>query len=184
MPEAYAQTVEIWKAESSSERLAPIPQDWPENLRSYASRLRMEIRLAVDKKSISTVLREEELRILSSLVRNIFMLRMRKIIDAALREAPLENMLEFEEEMYRAFQKLGRTYLEAVDEVAETLSLRPKIKMDGKILVVMLKDTSAIVDRKGQVHGPFREGDIALIPPESAELLEKGGYARRLPDPR
>jgi len=182
MPEAYAQTVEIWKAESSSEQLASIPQDWPENLRSYASRLRMEIRLAVDKKSINTILKEEELRILSSLVRRIFMLRMKKVIDAALRGTPLENMLEFEEEMYRAFQKLGRTYLEAVNEAAETLNLRPKIKMDGKILVVMLRDTPAIVDKKGQAHGPFREGDIALIPPESAELLEKGGYARRLPD--
>lgn len=184
MPEAYAQTVEIWRAECSSERLAPIPQDWPENLKNYASRLRMEIRLAVDKKSINTILREEELKVLSSLVKKIFMIRMRKIIDAALRDDHLENMLEFEEEMYRAFQKLGRTYLETVSEVAETLNLRPRIKMDGKVLVVMLRETSAIVDGKGQIHGPFREGDIALIPPESAELLEKGGYARRLPDSR
>ncbi|MEM4450123.1 MAG: hypothetical protein QXQ33_04810, partial [Nitrososphaerota archaeon] len=177
-----SQSVDIWRAENSSERLAPIPQEWAENLRSHASRLRMEIKLAVDKKSINTILREEELRILSSLVRKIFMLRMRKVIDAALRGETLENMLEFEEEMYRAFQKLGRAYLGIVNEVSEMLNLSPKIKIDEKELVVMLKDTSAIVDKKGHVHGPFREGDIAIIPPDSAELLERGGYAKRLPN--
>lgn len=184
MHEAYVRAVEIWRAESSSERLALIPPDWPENLRNYASRLRMEFRLAVDKKSINNLLREEELRVLSSLVKKIFVLRMRKIIDAALRDEQLDNMLEFEKEMYDAFNILGRLYLDAINEMAEMLNAKPSIRVDGKVLVMMLKDTSAIVDGKGQIHGPFKEGDIALIPPESAELLEKGGFAKRLPSPK
>ncbi|MEM0481534.1 MAG: hypothetical protein QXM16_01410 [Nitrososphaerota archaeon] len=178
----YEEVVEVWSLERSSKSPARISEEWLKRLKEYAEELRVRLRLAVDRDSIHSKLCERELEVLSTLVSEIFKARLDKIVRAAIRGEAVENLLPAESRLYESLLKSLAVYREYIEYCSETLDLtRELAETVDKVVVEFLKDAPAIVDADGVTRGPFREGSIASLDHRTADLLEKGGYVRRLP---
>ncbi len=178
----YEEVVEVWGLEKASKGPVKISEDWLRRLKEYAEELRVRLRLAVDRDSIHSRLCERELEVLSTLVSDIFNARLEKIVRAAIRGEAVENLLPAENRLYENLLKSLAVYREYIEYCSETLDLtRELVETVDKVVVEFLKDAPAIVDVDGVTRGPFREGSIASLDHRTADLLEKGGYVRRLP---
>jgi len=178
----YDEVVEVWSLEKTSEAPVKISEDLLKRLKEYAEELRIRLRLAVDRESIHSKLCERELEVLTTLVSEIFKARMKKIVNAAMSGEALENLLPVENRLYESLLKSLAVHREYVEYCSETLDLtRELTETYEKVVVVFLKDAPAIVDADGVERGPFREGAIASLDHRTADLLERGGYVRRLP---
>jgi DNA replication initiation complex subunit (GINS family) len=178
----YDEVVEIWSLERTSKSLVKISEDWIKRLKEYAEELKVRLRLAVDRDSIHSRLCERELEVLSTLVSDIFNVRLEKIVRAAIRGEAVENLLPAESRLYESLLKSLTVYREYIEYCSETLDLtRELTEAVDKVVVEFLKDAPAIVDADGVTRGPFREGSIASLDHRTADLLERGGYVRRLP---
>ena len=178
----YRETYELWSSEKSSPQPITIPQDWITALKHYAEELRVRVRLAVDREAFSTRLLTEELDILSRLVSDMMLKRMRKLIEAAVEGRRVENLLPVEAELYERLQRPLTSYREYLEHVKYSLDLSGEsIEAPPSVVAVFVKPAPAIVDSEGVTRGPFMEGDIAALDPRTARLLEQGGYVRLLP---
>lgn len=177
----YSAVLSIWREETSTQGLAAIPEELRSSLRAHAAELRRQIRLSADRRSINTQLKEEELRVLTALVEQILSARMEKIVEAALRGEMPDNMLEFEGQLFRRMSGAARQYREAIQEASLSLDLSIQLRRERGLPVILFeKESPALVDSQGLKRGPFREGDLSLLPEETVDLLEKGGYVRRV----
>lgn len=178
----YDEVVEIWGLERTSKGLVKISEEFVRRLKEYAEGLRVRLRLAVDRDSIHSRLCERELEVLSTLVSDIFNARLEKIVRAAMKGETVENLLPGESRIYENLAKSLAVYREYIEYCSETLDLtRELAESVDKVVVEFLKDAPAIVDADGVTRGPFREGSIASLDHRTADLLERGGYVRRLP---
>lgn len=178
----YEEAVDVWFLERASGSPVHISEDWLLRLRDYAEELRVRLRLATDRNGIHFKVCERELEVLSTLVSNIFRTRLEKIVLAAMRGEAIENLTTAERRLYEALQKHLTIYQEYLANCIESLDFTKGLKEPtDKVVVVFLKEAPAIVDADGMTRGPFREGSIASLDNKTAELLERGGFVRRLP---
>ncbi|MCS7145576.1 MAG: hypothetical protein RMJ28_03635 [Nitrososphaerota archaeon] len=178
----YEEVVEAWRLERSSETPARISEDWLRRIREYAEELKVRLRLAVDRESIQSKLCERELEVLSALISDILKMRLEKILKAAVKGEDLENLLPIESRLHEGLLKSVAVYREYIEYCSESFDLTRELRESGeRAVVVFLKDAPAIVDGEGVTRGPFREGSIATLDTKTADLLERGGYVRRLP---
>lgn len=178
----YDDVLEVWAAEKASGVPVKISEDWMKRLREYVEELRVRLRLAVDRESIHSRLCEKELEILSALVSDILRMRLDKIVRAAVRGEEVENLLPTEVRVYEGLSKSLSVYREYLEYVSETLDLTRELREPAaNVVVVFLKDAPAIVDSDGVSRGPFREGSLAALDYKTVEILERGGYVKRLP---
>ena len=175
---AYDILVDLWRREREEEGLAKIPEDLPERLREYLGGIKHYLRTP-DKESLSAELKLAAADAAASLIREIFELRLNKLIKSALKESAPENLFEFEKAVYLKLVSVLREYRENVKELTTAAAYQSWERIASSCEVVhFLKDVPEFVGQNLESYGPFKAGDIASLPPEVARNLELANLAR------
>lgn len=101
-------------------------------------------------------------------------IRLEKILNRTLRSEDIKETTEHENLLLQYAKDLYYTHKKILSDI---LSGRPP-KLAGyiarrKILVRFLKSLQSIVGVDMKIYGPFKPGDIALLPRDNAETLIK-----------
>ena len=169
---------DIWRKEIEEEQPVKLPEDLAEKLREYVGSIKHYLKVS-DKETLSAELREAAANTVIKLVKEIFELRLRKIIRAALRNEIPENLYGFELRFCPNLLKLLQDYRDSVREMATAAAYQDWEQIRSKYEVVcFLKDVSQIVGPNLEVYGPFKTGDIATLPLENARNLELSNIVR------
>jgi len=169
---------DIWRKEIEEEQPVKLPEDLAEKLREYVGSIKHYLKVS-DKETLSAELREAAANTVIKLVKEIFELRLRKIIRAALRNEIPENLYGFELRFCPNLLKLLQDYRDSVREMATAAAYQDWEQIRSRYEVVcFLKDVSQIVGPNLEVYGPFKRGDIATLPLENARNLELSNIVR------
>ena len=182
----YEILVDLWRKERRIEGLAKIPEKLPEKLREYVSGVRQYLRVP-DKESLSAELKEEAASAVAKLMQEIFGLRMRKLIQYALKGEMPENLFDFEKNIYSKLVSILKEYREHVKDLVTATAYQDWEQISSKYEVVyVLKDIPPFVGPNLEVYGPYKAGDLAALPPENASNLELANLVRiiRILQPR
>lgn len=183
----YRELLEVWRRESESEEIQPLPKNFYRRLSLYF-RSCMERARIVDPGSPSAALLKAEVENSTRLFRRLYELRMRKLISTALKGGGVNRLNLTDEEMVLLNHLEGfmRGYEELAERVIEgrELKVEPPSPIGGMMLVRFLRESPAIVGVDLKTYGPFKPEDVAYIPRENAEALEKKGVVVRIkPEP-
>lgn len=178
----YQELLEAWMRERGSGELQPLPKDFYRRLSLYFRR-RLELSRIVDPKSVSAEAIQAETENALRVFTKLYKLRVHKIISMALEstEVPRANLTEEESTLLDYI----RAFKEAYDKLAEAVSegMEPKLpplRAEEMVLVRFLKESPAIVGVDLKNYGPFKPEDVAYIPKENADILEKKGVAAKI----
>jgi DNA replication factor GINS len=162
----YEALRKLVQEEKTSNKLAELPEDFFENIRSY-----------LDKKASISHEKEDvwELDSARRTLQDLLEIRERKILILALynvRSGVVSVNMTPEEKQF--FDRL----VEGIKE----FQARRKELLDGKPekrrIVALLEDMPEFVAINMKIYGPYRKGDVATIPEENAKLLVEKGIAR------
>jgi DNA replication initiation complex subunit (GINS family) len=148
---SYSRLVDIFISEITSPYLSDIENGFYEEVKSMIARMREEADRASDL--MAEILRREA-DICEELLLNIARIRaLKRIAAGTFDEAPL-------------------------DEKNAIKGKREEIKVERRrnfVQVMFIKPAPSIVGEDLRIYGPFKKGDVALIPRANAEALEKKG---------
>jgi len=148
---SYSRLVEIFIAEATSPELSRIENGFYEEAKNFIARIREEAERSND--TMAEILKKEA-DICDQLLSSIARIRaLKKIASGKFDEATEEERNAIE----------GRK----VEKKAERKS--------NLAQVMFIKPAPSIVGEDLRIYGPFRRGDVALIPRANAEALEKKG---------
>jgi len=148
---SYSRLVEIFITEATSPELSRIENGFYEEAKNFIARMREEAERSND--TMAEILRGEA-EICDQLLSSIARIRaLKKIASGKFDEATEEERNAIE----------GRK----VERKAERRS--------NLAQVMFIKPAPSIVGEDLRIYGPFRRGDVALIPRANAEALEKKG---------
>jgi len=178
----YRELLEAWMRERDGEDLQPLPKDFYKRLSLYFRR-RVESSRIVDPRSVSARLIQAEMKNALRLFTKLYELRLRKVMSMVFKalEIPRSNLTEEEAELLNYIE----AFKEARDRLAETIAegREPKVaplRSRKMTLVRFLKESPAIVGVDLKSYGPFKPEDVAYLPKENAEVLEKRGVVVRI----
>jgi len=183
MPEEvsiYELVYELWRIENSTDELGKLPEGFEEKLREYFSRLKSYLRVS-DKMMISTSLREAEVDAVAKLVQSLFKIRLEKIIRAVESGSYPETMSAFEKNIYMLLYRIlteHRKYVESI--IMATAYSGWKIIESNYDVVCFQQDFPQIVGEDLKTYGPFKKGDIAVLPKANAQTLIVKGLVNRI----
>lgn len=184
--DVYEMLKELWRKEVESESLAKLPDDLSQKLREYIGSIKHYLKVS-DKETLSAEIKEAAANAVVRLVEDIFELRLRKILRYALNNQAPESLYNFEFEFYPSLLKLIQDYRESVREMATAVAYQDWAQIKSQYeLVCFLKDVEQIIGSDLKVYGPFKAGDLAVLPPENARNLELANVIRiiRVLEPR
>jgi len=184
--DVYEMLKELWRKEVESEGLAKLPDDLSQKLREYIGSIKHYLKVS-DKETLSAEIKEAAANAVVRLVEDIFELRLRKILRYALNNQAPESLYNFEFEFYPSLLKLIQDYRESVREMATAVAYQDWAQIKSQYeLVCFLKDVEQIIGSDLKVYGPFKAGDLAVLPPENARNLELANVIRiiRVLEPR
>jgi len=148
---SYSRLVEIFIAEATSPELSKIENGFYEEAKNFIARMREEAERSND---IMAEILKREADICDQLLSSIARIRaLKKIASGKFDEATEEERNAIE----------GRK----VERKAERKS--------NLAQVMFIKPAPSIVGEDLRIYGPFKRGDVALIPRANAEALEKKG---------
>jgi len=148
---SYSRLVEVFITEATSPELSKIENGFYEEAKNFIARMREEAERSND--TIAEILKREA-DICDQLLSSIARIRaLKKIASGKFDEAAEEERNAIE----------GRK----VEKKAERRS--------NLAQVMFIKPAPSIVGEDLRIYGPFRRGDVALIPRANAEALEKKG---------
>lgn len=176
----YELVYELWKIENSIDELGKLPEGFEDKLREYFSRLKSYLRVS-DKTMLSTSLREAEVEAVAKLVQSLFEVRLGKIIRAVEMGSYLENMSGFEKNIYMSLHRILSEYRRYIESIilATAYSGWKTIESDYDV-VCFQQDFPQIVGEDLKTYGPFKKGDIAVLPRANAQTLTFKGIAYKL----
>ncbi len=176
----YELLYELWMKERESSGLIALPKDLEGMIRDYVAQAKAYLRVS-DKKSLSARLREAELQAVKKLAEELFTLRMEKIVKHAKEGRPSENLYGPEHQLYESLRRAITEYRERVKTLVEAAAYPDWRPIEARYeLVAFLQDFPQIVGEDLETYGPFRKGDIAVLPPGNARALESRGVVRRI----
>jgi len=148
---SYSRLVEIFIAEATSPELSKIENGFYEEAKNFIARMREEAERSND--AMAEILKKEA-DICDQLLSSIARIRaLKKIASGKFDEATEDEKNAIE----------GRK----VEKKAERRS--------NLAQVMFIKPAPSIVGEDLRIYGPFKRGDVALIPRANAEALEKKG---------
>ena len=169
---------ELWRKELESEGLIKLPEDLAQKLKEYIGSLKHYLKVS-DKETLSAEIKEAAIEAISKLVKELFELRLRKILRHVLNNTQPENLFQFEMRFYPNLLKLIQDYREDVEEMATAVAYQDWEQVKSRYEVVsFLKDVDQIVGPNLEVYGPFKAGDVASLPAETARNLELASVVR------
>jgi len=148
---SYSRLVEIFIAEATSPELSKIENGFYEEAKNFIARMREE---AERSNEVMAEILRREADICDQLLSSIARIRaLKKIASGKFDEATEDEKNAIE----------GRK----VEKKAERKS--------NLAQVMFIKPAPSIVGEDLRIYGPFKRGDVALIPRANAEALEKKG---------
>ncbi len=172
-----------WLREGENLELQRLSKDFFEKLAEYIGRIRREGRM-LDKKSVKAKLIAQELLNVKQLLKELFALRLEKLVgcagsleflDRGLMTLEEEKMLG---ELRPAFERFHAFFKDAsrgkVSRVEENATHAKRV------LLRFTQDVPAIVGADLKVYGPFLVEDVATLPFENSKVLVKHGVAMEI----
>lgn len=164
----YEELLKLWQDELSSEGLIKIPDDFERKLYSYVARLKQLLKVS-DKRSLTFSTKSAELESIKKLVASLLETRYRKIISMLIAGIELENLMEFEKDLAFSISKAMHDYKQKVKSLLHDLKIPSKDELEIKYeLVCFMQDFPKIVGEDLKSYGPFKQFDIATLPPQNA----------------
>jgi len=172
----YSEIYELLRKDKYSEQLQKLPKDFFREISDYfAEKEKISSKEGIFSDTVKKTKKELENALV--MVKDLMAKRQEKIVRFAMVAAKtgiskrdVENMLEYEREL---FDKVARSIEEFDKSIAGMISGEGKEKDLKNRLVRFKQDMSEFAGMNGNVLGPFKEGEIANIPKEIAEILLK-----------
>lgn len=175
----YDILVNLWNNEKNTQELTEIPTEVLENLKTHVSNLKYKIKLT-SKDSIERDVKMSEIEFLTKLIRSIFTLRYEKILLHILKNKTPSNMLPFEKQFYNYVSTAISEYRDLIDVISSKFTIPHVSPLQNYEVVVFLQDFPKIVGDDLREYGPFKTGDVAVLPRENARSLSKEGVVKRI----
>ncbi|MEM4536999.1 MAG: hypothetical protein QXP92_07180 [Nitrososphaerota archaeon] len=176
----YELVYELWRLENSTEQLGKLPEGFEDKFREYFSRLKSYLRVS-DKMMLSTSLREAEVDAVAKLLRSLFDTRLGKIIRAVELGQYPETMSAFEKNIYMSLHRIITDYRKYVESIIMATAYSGwRIIESNYDVVCFQQDFPQIVGEDLKTYGPFKKGDIAVLPRANAQTLIVRGLAYRI----
>lgn len=178
----YSDLSEALRKERYNEKLQKISKNFLEYAESYFKEKKDSIKNSDEDSIFGDEIKkmQKQLEQAKSVIKELFMLRQKKVLNLALVASQIgidkndvENMLENEKELLESTtEKLEKNCKEM------SMMLKGEKKKDLKNqLIRFTQDTPAFLDDKNSPVGPFKKGDVANLPKSVVSILEKGGMA-------
>ncbi len=159
---SYSKLIDIWVEELTSPNLTDLPDQFYRMADSFIADLRKEANI---QEGILKIMLTRQAEICEELVDEISKLRaLKKFVLLMSKNLPMESIPESE-----------RKHLRSIFEHRKGL-LRSEGGGPDLVQVIFKKSIPSIVGIDLRVYGPFRDGDVALIPRKNAVALESKGY--------
>ena len=176
----YELLTTLWRRERESGELVKLPEDFAQRVQEYIGSVKHYLKVS-DRQSLSYELKRAELEAVTSLLNELFRLRLRKILNLVLQESSPENLFDFESRIYLNLLESVKEYRRRVGELMVSVAYRDWREIKSNLIpVYFLREHERIVGPDRKTYGPFKPGDIAALPPENAKVLEMKDVARIL----
>jgi len=176
----YDELYEAWKRERANEEIQGLPRDFYARLAEYVKKLREESRM-LDEKTIRGKLMSQEGKNVRKMVKDLLLLRYRKILRKVMAEKtlPRELLTEEEERVCGDFVSLFESYDSFLKDVLQGRPARIERRREEKkqMVVRFLQAVPAIIGSDMKPYGPFKSEDVATLPIENARILIRQGVA-------
>jgi len=176
----YELLTTLWRRERESGELVKLPEDFAQRVQEYIGSVKHYLKVS-DRQSLSYELKRAELEAVTSLLNELFRLRLRKILNLVLQESSPENLFDFESRMYLNLLESVKEYRRRVGELMVSVAYRDWREIKSNLIpVYFLREHEKIVGPDRKTYGPFKPGDIAVLPPENVKILEVRNIVRVL----
>jgi len=185
----YEKLYTIWLKEVKNKELQNLPLRFYEELSKYINRLRKGLNDENLNRMEAKII-EEELKNAQFIVEDLCILRLKKILKSIMRrEEAIEAQLNSVEKKYfkPLIDSLKNYFIfisdmlqgKIIDEIEKELrSIKIEDFEKERIVVRILENLPAIVGTDMKIYGPFKKGDIAVLPPKNVETLLKKNKAK------
>ncbi|WP_342666374.1 DNA replication complex subunit Gins51 [Palaeococcus ferrophilus] len=176
---------ELLERELGSTELEPLDEGFYREFEALEKALKFKAEGAGERgEDVEERLALAELKIAEKLVREIIRTRLHKIVDLAVRGVPAPMTPEERRVFSLLVAFINREELPSgVPEevhVEETMEESVEVKRTIREAYIIEADIPRIFDEELNEHGPFREGDMVVLPRSLASVLEERGVARRV----
>jgi len=175
----YEKTLELWMREKGTEELCEIPAGFEEELYNYASEMRRQLRLS-DRSALSSSLKSSELEVAKRMAESLFEIRFRKIVAMAMTDRQPERILNFEKKLFYGLQRLVSEHRDRIKSVSRELRISHGNADSRYDVVAFMQPFPKVIGEDLRSYGPFKQGDVATLPPENARSLAKRNVVRRV----
>lgn len=181
----YTEIYEVLRKEKYSDQLQKLPKNFLTEVANYFK----EKKKITDKDesifSDTLTKTKKQLDNARSILREIIMLRERKIINLTLVAAKIgiskrdtENMLNHEKELFITItKKIGESEKKLGDLMKGNNNEEKTLKNQ---LIRFKQDTPEFLDIGNRTIGPFKKGDVANLPKEIMDILIKNNQAVKI----
>ena len=164
----------MWKKEIDSDELTKSENEFLKQSGEYIKKMQQNQKLIKNK--LNLMLIEQKLTNISYMIKEIYKIRFKKVLNLIMNEKPIpKDLLDIEE--LKVFNTIGNTlatHLKNIDltlrgESAQKLADNP---LSGDYFVIrFLKSVPEIYGVDLKRYGPFEIDDIAVFPKKNVELL-------------
>ena len=176
----YNELYNAWQYEIDKKEIGHLPIDFYSRLSEYITFLRDE-NTQDTKKTVNSVLLAHELAHVTCMIQELMFTRYNKLIENINenKKLPLDVLSIEEKKIYSIFLSFTKEYHLFKKNLSSGAILKTNNKKPQKrILLRVLKDIPAFIGLDMTSYGPFLQEDLASLPLENAELLEKQGLGK------
>ncbi|MHA1582672.1 MAG: DNA replication complex subunit Gins51 [Candidatus Baldrarchaeia archaeon] len=184
----YERLYSIWLKEVENDDIQDLPSNFYEEVSKYINMLKIGMK-AETLSNIETKIIELELENARFIIKDLCNLRLEKVLRNMLngKEIPEERLNSVEKEYFKPLKKAMKDFSSFVSRILEGKVFKDLVKPKkvfeitlerGKIVVRILENLPAIVGTDMKVYGPFKKGDVAVLPRKNAETLIKKAKAK------
>ncbi len=178
----YDKLLNVWRRERLDNKILQIEEDFFQKYQTYLNHLETISKDSVESELTQKVFYKRFLRV-NYLINDLIRMRLEKFYLAILKNQPLPENISMEETTFsKQLQKLIKNhYDEALGLNKEKVEEDFMSVDDTYEFCLLTKDENdKIIGGDLQVYGPFKKGDIALLPTENVRNFVIRNIGRKL----
>ncbi|WP_297487004.1 hypothetical protein [Thermococcus sp.] len=182
---------EMLEAELSRAELADVDASFYEDLSSFLKALKLSAEASRERgEEVEERLYTEQLRMAEWLVREILRARLHKLVDMVFSgPASQGELIEPERKLFVILNAFVEG--KGLDNLEVEVPSKPSpLKSEGEMAretktpvreaYIIEEDVPAVIDEEFNEYGPFRAGDLSVLPEKIAKILVARGLAKRV----
>lgn len=180
---SYQDIYDLLRKEKYTEELQPLPKSFFNDVAAYIADKKEIISKEHDMFSEAIIKTKKQLDNTLGMIKEIILRRKKKILNLAfiasetgISKRDFDNMLSYEKELFQAvtqqLEKIGKDFNNILNGVKE--------KELKNRLIRFKTDVKNFLDAEGNILGPFKEGEIANLSAEIAQILIQDGKAETI----